>query len=62
MSEERMLSVCEIAKKMGRSERYVYALARAKNTPFVCGRAYLSEVLKFLKDTKIQPLKKLKKK
>ena len=61
MSEERMLSVCEIAGKLGRSERYVRALSKVRGSPFVCGRAYLSEVLKFLKDTKIQPLKKPKK-
>ena len=61
MSEERMLSVCEIANKLGRSERYVRALTKAKGNPFVCGRAYLTAVLEFLKTTNIKPLCKPKK-
>lgn len=50
-----MLSVCEIADRLGRSERYVRALSRMRGSPFICGRAYFSAVLEFLKKTDAKP-------
>lgn len=58
MSEEKMLSVCEIARILGRSERYVRALQKHKGAPFVAGRAYLRDVIKFLKETNLKPCRR----
>ena len=54
-----MLSVCEIANKLGRSERYVRALSKMGGSPFVGGRADFSAVLKFLKKTNAKPTAKI---
>jgi hypothetical protein len=47
MSDE-LLSVCEIAVKLGRSESYVWAMRR-KGFCMTGGRATISEVRYFLK-------------
>lgn len=47
--DEKMLSVCELARHLSRSERYVYQIKNAPDSPFVGGRAYLSDVIEFLR-------------
>ena len=61
MTEEKMLSVCEIARLLGRSERYVREIQKQKGSPFVSGRAYFSEVVAFLRRTNLKPCRRKKK-
>lgn len=44
-----MLSVCEIALKIARSERYVYQIKRNAPELFVGHRAYLADILRYLR-------------
>lgn len=48
MREEIMLSVCEIARKLGRSERYVYQIKANAPEIFRGGRAFFCDILNYL--------------
>lgn len=48
MREEIMLSVCEIARKLGRSERYVYQIKANAPEVFRGGRAFFCDILNYL--------------
>ena len=48
MREEIMLSVCEIARKLGRSERYVYQIKTNAPGLFHGGRAFFRDILEYL--------------
>lgn len=43
-----MLSVCEIARKLGRSERYVYQIKANAPEIFHGGRAFFRDILEYL--------------
>ena len=62
MNNERMLSIGEIAIKLGRSERYVSELAKLPHSPFVAGRAFFSEIINFLKNENPRPCARKKRK
>ena len=57
---EKLLTVCEIAGLLGRSEKYVYKLKAMPGAPFIANRAYFSDVLDFLKRTNPHPCKRKK--
>ena len=45
----RMLSVCEIAAHLARSERYVYQIKANAPEIFIGSRAYISDIIAYLR-------------